>query len=331
VVVCTAYADYSWTEMVATLGRTDRLLILKKPFDAIEVCQLATAMTEKWNVTRRERERMQDALNAEREARAYAASLETVNRALEQAKVSADAAAKERAEFLVRMAGGILSPMSSLVDEAERVRRLGPPDEHWMQLVEHLCRDGQALTGSLQDVLDLTAMETGTLELERAACDPLGLAEQVVERARELVGERALELRVERGSRVPPAIETDAEHLERVLFHLVSNAITYTEQGSVVLRVEGQAGSSSRVTFAVADTGPGFSPEMRAHLFEPFCHAYTELHDERDGAGIGLYLSKRMARALGGDLALAPHPGPGSRLELSIDTALFTARTRSHG
>jgi signal transduction histidine kinase len=154
---------------------------------------------------------------------------------------------------------------------------------------------------------------------------------QVVERARELVGERALELRVERGSRVPPAIETDAEHLERVLFHLVSNAITYTEQGSVVLRVEGQAGSSSRVTFAVADTGPGFSPEMRAHLFEPFCHAYTELHDERDGAGIGLYLSKRMARALGGDLALAPHPGPGSRLELSIDTALFSARTRSHG
>ena len=57
VAICTAYADYSWTEMVATLGRTDKLLILKKPFDAIEVCQIATAMTEKWNVTRRERPR----------------------------------------------------------------------------------------------------------------------------------------------------------------------------------------------------------------------------------------------------------------------------------
>ena len=75
IVLCTAYSDYSWQETVAALGRTDRLLILKKPFDRVEVCQLASALTEKWNLVLRERQSLQTAIRAEMEARAYAASL----------------------------------------------------------------------------------------------------------------------------------------------------------------------------------------------------------------------------------------------------------------
>ena len=328
VVVCTAYADYSWADMVAQLGSTDQLLILKKPFDPIEVCQMATAMTEKWNVTLLERRRMEEAVRAMQEAKAYAASLETVNRALEQAKLSADAAAKERSEFLVRMTGGILTPMSSLVEEAEKIRTLGPDDESWLKLVETLCEEGQSLTTSLQDVLDLTAIESGTLRFEHTTCNPLDLARSVIDQLRPAAEAKGLELTFDNGGYAPNTFETDIDHLTRTLVHLVGNAITYTEHGSVRLMVDGDPSAPSKLLFIVQDTGPGFSPEMRAHLFEPFCHAYTQKHDERDGAGIGLYLSKRMTRALGGELTLEPHDGTGSRLELSLDTAVFGARAR---
>lgn len=325
IAICTAYADYSWTEMVATLGRSDKLLILKKPFDAIEVCQIATALTEKWNVTRRERQRLQEAQAAEREARAYAASLETVNRALEQAKASADGAARERSEFLVRMTGDILHPMTSLVEGADKIRRLDPSDQTWVELVENLCRDGQALSTSLQDVLDLSSLDAGTLELSRSTSDPLAVAEEVVAAAKRRLGQKTLELSVARGPGLPAALETDRAQLARILTHLVDNAITYTERGWVRVSVAGVPGIPTRVVYTVQDSGPGFSAGVRRRLFEPFCHA-AGARDARDGAGIGLYLSRRLARALGGSLSLAPEDGTGSRLELTVDGGYLPAR-----
>jgi signal transduction histidine kinase len=327
VAICTAYADYSWSEMVATLGRTDKLLILKKPFDAIEVCQIATALTEKWNLTQRERQRVQEAQAAEREARAYAASLETVNRALEQAKASADGAARERSEFMVRMTGGILHPMASLVEGADRIRRLDPTDQGWLELVEGLCRDGQALATSLQDVLDLSALDAGTLALVRGPCDPLDVAEEVRAAAQRRLGTKALELSVVRGAHLPATIETDRGQLVRILTHLVDNAITYTERGWVRLSVAGVPGIPARVVYTVQDSGPGFSAQVRQRLFEPFCHG-DAARNAGDGAGIGLYLSRRLARALGGSLALAPDDGTGSRLELTVDGGYLPVRSR---
>jgi signal transduction histidine kinase len=224
------------------------------------------------------------------------------------------------------MTGGILHPMADLVVGADKIRRLDPSDGTWMELVEDLCRDGQALSTSLQDVLDLSALDGGTLELMRSTCDPLRVAEDVLAAAKRRLGHKALELSVVPGPHLPPAIETDRAQLERILTHLVDNAITYTERGWVRVSVAGVAGIPSRVVYTVQDSGPGFSPEVRAHLFEPFCHGARDARDSRDGAGIGLYLSRRLARALGGSLALAPAGGSGSRLELSVDGGFLPAR-----
>jgi signal transduction histidine kinase len=109
-VICTAYSDHSWDEILARLGRSDRLLILKKPFDNVEVQQLASALTEKWNAEARERARMEEVRAAEREARSYAASLATMNRALEAARAVAVAAAQAKSEFLANMSHEIRTP-----------------------------------------------------------------------------------------------------------------------------------------------------------------------------------------------------------------------------
>jgi CheY-like chemotaxis protein len=117
-VICTAFSDYTWGETVARLGQSDRLLVLKKPFDAIEVCQMASALVEKWNLTQSEREHLKDAQAAECEARAYAASLETVNHALETALATAEESSRARADFLLHITRELLSPMSGLLERA---------------------------------------------------------------------------------------------------------------------------------------------------------------------------------------------------------------------
>ncbi|HKX45666.1 MAG TPA: response regulator, partial [Planctomycetota bacterium] len=111
-VVCTAYSDYSYEETVAVLGRSERFLILKKPFDPIEVQQLAAALTSKWTVALKEREHFD-------ELRAYAASLETVNRALHADKATAQAWAESRSDFLIGAARSIARPVEQLALAAE--------------------------------------------------------------------------------------------------------------------------------------------------------------------------------------------------------------------
>ena len=324
VVICTAFADYTWTDMVSELGRTDRLLILKKPFDAIEVCQLALAMTEKWNTTRRMHAEMEAVQRAEQEARAYAASLETVNQALEQAKSMAEAAAREHSEFLVSVTGGIIDPMTDLVDRAERIRALEGDDDAWATQLEAVCADGGRLASSLQDVLELAELQAGTLEFTPAPCSPAALAETVCSRYRERAAAKGLELRLDCLPTAPREFEADGRRLERVLEHLVDNAIAYTESGSVVVSVAGAPGVPNRVDFVVLDSGPGLDAEGKARLFQAFCHGREGAQGEQ-GAGLGLSLSKRLARALGGELEFQSSD-TGTRVTFSVTGAVVGVR-----
>lgn len=320
VVICTAFADYTWAEMVASLGCSDRLLILKKPFDAIEVSQLALALTEKWNTTRRMRAEMDAVEHASKEVRAYAASLETVNTALMQAKVLAQAAASERSEFLASVTGGILDPMTELVDRAEAIRSLEEGDDSWAMLLDEVCADGGRLAGSLQDALDLAEMEAGTLVLNPGPCSPGDLAEAVCARYAERALAKGLTLTLERAPTTPDTLESDGPRLERVLDHLIGNAVAYTTAGSVTVSVRGESGARGRASFSIVDTGAGLSTEAQANLFKSFCHSSQDA-EVRRGTGLGLSLSKRLARALGGELDCQSSPA-GTRVTFSI-SAVF--------
>jgi len=323
VVICTAFADYTWSEMVARLGRTDRLLILKKPFDAIEVSQLALAMTEKWNAERRAREELEAVLRAEAEARSYASSLETVNQALELAKTSAEAAATAHADFLTSVAGGVLDPISELIGDAAAIRALDVQEEAWAEVVERLCADGGRLASTLQDVLDLAEIEAGTLDVAAEVCSPAAIAERTCARHRDRAGEQGLELTLSCGADTPERIAGDAERLGRVLDHLVANAVTYTEAGGVQVEVDADPAAPDRARFVVIDTGPGLSAEERAHLFQSFCHQRGS-SDPRDGAGLGLSLCKRLTHALGGEFEIQTSAA-GTRVTVTIGAAVPAA------
>ena len=125
VVVCTAYSDYSWDETIQKLGQSDRLLILKKPFDPIEIRQLACALTEKWNAVARERKLVAELRQAEQEQRAYASSLETVNRALETSNMAAARASEMKTDFLVHLSDEVHQRLEHVLERVEGLRGPG--------------------------------------------------------------------------------------------------------------------------------------------------------------------------------------------------------------
>ena len=313
VVICTAFSDYSWQDMIGKLGQSDRLLILKKPFDAIEVCQLAAALTAKWNVTLRERQRLEEVRMAEQEARAYAASLETVNRALETSVATAEASSKAKSEFLMRMTHQVLEPLTDVLARAEQAG-VTAGNEDWMCQVEGLCAEGGELRTYLHRVADLAELEAGELETSEASCDPRAIVREVVDSFAERCRTKQIGITVECSTAVPARIRSDPARIEQILRNLVDNAVRSTEQGSVsvVLSMpEADVWNGASLRFEVADTGCGIERERLGNLFEPF-HAGEP--------SVGLSLGRRLAQRLGGDLSVESSPGKGSHVTLTVST-----------
>jgi signal transduction histidine kinase len=315
-VICTAFSDYTWGETVARLGQSDRLLVLKKPFDAIEVCQMASALVEKWNLTQSERQHLKDAQAAECEARAYAASLETVNHALETALATAEESSRARADFLLHITRELLRPMSGLLERTAGLHPQTHATQSETEEVESLRRETGDLRRLLRDLVDLSEIEAGGLELERRACEPHALARQCLDQARAQAAERSVVLKLECTSPVPARIDSDCARLGRILDVLVANAIQRSPRGEEVrLRMTFDPAPSwqePQLHLAVVDRGEPIPPERLGRLFEPF-------HSESKSS-IGLCLSKRLAQMLGGDVSVQSELEPGTSFVLSVRT-----------
>jgi signal transduction histidine kinase len=315
-VICTAYSDYTWSETVARLGRSDRLLVLKKPFDAIEVCQMASALVEKWNVTRSERLRLEEVRVAEREARAYAASLETVNRALETALATAEETGRARSEFLLNITRELLRPMADLLSHAGDLESGDRGSSEWIGIAAALRREGGALQRLLRDIVDLSELEAGGLELERRPCEPYALARRALEGARERASARGVVLRLECSSPVPTRIESDAGRVLRSLDRLLDHAIARSPRGEEVclrLGMETTDGWKEPVLrVEVVDHGEPIPAERLGRLFEPF--------QPDPDSSLGLSLSKRLAQLLGGDVRVESEEERGTSFLLTVRT-----------
>ncbi|MBK7875521.1 MAG: response regulator [Planctomycetes bacterium] len=320
-VICTAFADYSWEEMIAKLGRTDRLLILKKPFDPIEACQIASAMTEKWCSTRRERARLSEVVQAEKTARVYASTVETTNRALELARARAEAALAAKTQLLADLGGELRAPLLSILEYADLLHGLAVPDTQRIGHADEIQKQGEALLRVISDVVDLAALDAGRLQVQRAPFELLDVVERV---RRSLAGsakEKGLDLAVVCTTPIPKTIESDDERVEQVLHHLVENAIKFTNTGGVrvELALDTARFDEPRLAITVVDTGCGLSPEQQSRLFEACTAADAQTLRERGGAGLGLVLARGIARRLGGELAVDSKPGAGSSFRFSID------------
>lgn len=318
VVICTAFSDYSWEETVSALGVTDRLLILKKPFDAIEIRQLASALTEKWNARAREKHLIEELTTAEREVRAYATSLETVNRAMITSRAVADRAAETRNELLMHISNEVGKHLQGVVAHAEIFRAGEASGPEHLREFESFVDASTELVRRIDEVLDMTRMESGRAAVELTPCSVRDVAQRAAERHRDRAEAKGLEFRCELSDALPDLVAGEPGRMEQVLDYLLENAVRFTDAGSVALRVDcdhANGPAHPRVCFTVEDTGAGIPKEKLGDLFEPL----ERDADHGGGSGFGLAIAQRIAYLLGGEIKARSAQGEGSTFTLTLD------------
>jgi len=322
-VICTAYADYSWQAMIEKLGINDRLLILRKPFDPIEVRQLATALTEKWNATRRERARLHEVKRAEQEAKVYAATLMTVNRALESAKAGAEALARFRSEFLVEVTQEIRSPATMILGSAEGLENPGLDEECRASEVRSIHLQGERVLSILDDVHDLALIEIGAMRLERKACSPSRIIDEVLSDLRADIERKKIEVSRRNIRPIPELIDSDSARLRRVLACLIGAVVHMSSGGSLCVSMQMERveeWQEAQLEITISGSGLVLSSEQQARLFEARAEELSTGAPRCVTSRLGLTLAKRLARLLEGDVAVESSPETGTVFTLSVKT-----------
>src|SRR5436190_12169567 len=251
------------------------------------------------------------------QAERQAGELAVLARDRDEARRAAQEASRLKSEFLAHTSHEIRTPMTALVGYTEL---LGDPDLSPAERAEGLAtirRHGEQLVTIVNDILDLSKIESGRMTIERMACSPFALVAEVAAVLRPRAAHDGLDVEVGYRSPLPETIETDPTRLRQILLNLVGNAIKFTPKGSV--RLEVGPVEDTRLCFEVIDTGIGLDAEQQARLFTAFSQADASTTRRFGGTGLGLAISKRLAGMLGGDLRVRSVPGEGSTFTLTID------------
>ena len=277
-------------------------------------------------------------------AQAATHAAQAATHAAQAATRAAEAASRAKTAFLANMSHEIRTPMTAVLGFADRLLEPDLSDADRADAARTIHRNGRHLLELVNDILDLSKIEAGRMDVERLACDPAAVVAEVASIMRPRAVAAGLSFDVRFDGPLPAAIQTDATRLRQILTNLVANAVKFTRAGgvrveaSLVTTADSTADATAdatadqcvdftppaRMRFAVSDTGIGLTPEQVGRLFQPFTQADASTTRQFGGTGLGLAICQRLAGMLGGSVTVASARGVGSTFTLEIDAGDLT-------
>ncbi|MDH4059389.1 MAG: PAS domain S-box protein, partial [Aquincola sp.] len=234
-----------------------------------------------------------------------------VEQALARARDEAEAANRAKSAFLANTSHEIRTPLNGLVGLARLARQPDLEESRRTKYLAQIDDSAQALSGVISDILDLSKIEAGKLRLERTEFDLRTLLESIEHGYAALAEARSLALSMVIEDDVPRRVRGDPVRVRQILSNFLSNALKFTEAGSV--RVVAVMAAQGCIRFDVEDTGPGIDAQTQARLFQPFTQGDDSTTRRYGGTGLGLSICRELARLMGGEVGVASRPGRGSR------------------
>ena len=239
-------------------------------------------------------------------------------------------ASQHKSQFVASMSHELRTPLNAIIGLTEMMvtnaTRFGT--EKAAEPLRRVHRAGTHLLGLINQVLDLSKIEAGKLELSPESVSLTPLIDEVVGTARQLAEQNRNRLVVEAQEKLG-ALTVDPMRLRQILLNLLSNACKFTKQGEVALRVRNVVDGGNWIEFAVADTGIGMTAEQQGKLFEEFTQADSSTAQRYGGTGLGLAITRKLARMMGGDVTVASEPGKGSVFTVRLPGAVAAPATHS--
>lgn len=244
---------------------------------------------------------------------------------LSDAKLEAERANATKSAFLANMSHEIRTPLGAILGFSDLLRDPNLGNEEKMGYLDIISRNGKALTRVIDDILDLSKVEAGHLEIEKTAFRIHDVLSEIVSLFSETVKAKDLYLTLTIDSDVPSVVLSDPARLRQILINIIGNAVKFTTVGGIKVKVESQPVSerAAKIVISVTDTGPGLMRSQQKKLFQPFTQADNTTTRKFGGTGLGLALSRRLAQAMGGNISIsACKIRLGCTFQISIEVGL---------
>lgn len=258
-------------------------------------------------------------LNAQGLARAIRYAL--TRREMEAERVErlrAETENRSKSEFLAHLSHELRTPLTAILGYTDLLLAAdAAPDKNHLQIIK---RNGRHLLSLLNDVLDLSKIEAGKLEIEQLDVPLHSFVNEICSLISVNAQDKSLRLNVLAKTALPVKIKTDPTRLRQILLNLLGNAIKFTEEGEVSLHIaEAHLRNKTYLRFSIRDTGVGISKTDIERLFKPFTQVANTLTSRQQGTGLGLAISRQLAQCLGGNISVKSQPGVGSVFTLYIN------------